>query len=51
MTPRVLLTRWVELMNTHESDRLAELYHIDAVNLQVAIGKPLIGKRGHTQRL
>jgi steroid delta-isomerase-like uncharacterized protein len=42
--PKSILQEWARLMNTHESDKLADLYHSDAVNLQVAVGTPLIGK-------
>lgn len=44
MKPKQVLSRWVELMNTHDSDAIAELYHEDAVNLQIAIGSPLHGR-------
>ncbi len=31
-------------MNTHEAEKLANLYAKDTTNLQIAIGTPLIGK-------
>ena len=43
--PKAVLTEWVRLMNTHEPEKLGDLYHEDATNLQVAIGTPLVGKR------
>lgn len=36
ITPRQLIGRWVEAFNAHDADALAELYHEDAVNHQVA---------------
>ena len=44
-TPKAILTEWVRLMNTHEPEALAELYDEAATNLQVAVGKPLIGRK------
>ena len=44
-TPKQILSEWVRLMNTHEPEALAELYDENAINLQVAIGKPLVGRR------
>ena len=32
-------------MNTHEAEALVELYDEHAINLQVAIGKPLVGRQ------
>jgi len=43
-SPKAVLTEWVRLMNSHDADALAELYHDDATNLQVAIGVPLVGR-------
>jgi catechol 2,3-dioxygenase-like lactoylglutathione lyase family enzyme len=43
-TPKQVLSEWVRLMNTHEPETLAELYDESATNLQVAIGKPLVGR-------
>ncbi|HVJ65213.1 MAG TPA: nuclear transport factor 2 family protein [Bdellovibrionota bacterium] len=42
--PKAVITEWLSLMNTHDADALAELYHPEATNLQVAIGTPLIGR-------
>ena len=36
MSPKELVERWVELFNAGDADRLADLYHEDAVNHQVA---------------
>ncbi len=44
MEPKAILTEWVRLMNTHEPEKLGDLYHEDAINLQVAIGIPLVGR-------
>lgn len=44
MNPKAVLKEWVRLMNTHEAEALADLYHPEATNLQVAIGKPLNGR-------
>src|SRR5262245_17283349 len=43
--PKEILTEWVRLMNTHEPEALAELYDEKATNFQVALGKPIIGKK------
>ena len=43
MTPKAVLTKWVELFNQGEADALAELYHENAVNHQVA-NEPVTGK-------
>ncbi len=42
-TPKQVLSKWVEAMNSHDADAAAAVYHDDAINLQVAIGKPLVG--------
>lgn len=44
MEPKELILRWVECFNEHDAKRLSDLYHDDAISLQVAIGTPLIGK-------
>lgn len=44
MSPIELVEKWVELFNRADSDKLAELYHDDAVNHQVA-NEPIIGKK------
>ncbi len=43
MTPKVLLEKWVALFNAGNAEALAELYHIDAINHQVA-NDPIEGK-------
>lgn len=43
MSPKKLVQRWVELFNAADADALAELYHEDAVNHQVA-NSPVAGK-------
>ena len=43
MTPKELITKWVEVFNTGDAKALAEFYHDDAVNHQVA-NEPVIGK-------
>lgn len=43
MTPKSLVKRWVEIFNEGDAGKIAELYHPDAVNHQVA-NKPVIGK-------
>jgi hypothetical protein len=43
MTPKELITKWVEIFNTGNANKIAELYHDDAINHQVA-NKPVIGK-------
>jgi steroid delta-isomerase-like uncharacterized protein len=44
-TPKQVLSEWVRLMNTHEPEALAQLYEDNASNLQVAVGKPLVGRK------
>jgi steroid delta-isomerase-like uncharacterized protein len=44
-SPKQVLSEWVHLMNTHEPESLAALYDENATNLQVAIGKPLVGRK------
>lgn len=43
-SPKQVLLKWVEAMNSHDVDAATSVYHEDATNLQVAIGKPLVGK-------
>jgi hypothetical protein len=43
MTPKDLIKKWVELFNHANVEGLAELYHEDAVNHQVA-NSPVTGK-------
>lgn len=48
MIPKTLIIKWVNLFNTGNASAIAELYHKDAINHQVAnepvIGKPAIEK-------
>lgn len=48
-TPKQVLSEWVRFMNTHEPEKLAELYDENATNLQVALGKPLVGREAILQ--
>jgi len=41
--PRDTLTQWIEAFNDADSDRLAALYHEDAINHQVA-QEPVVGR-------
>lgn len=43
MKPRELLEKWVEIFNEGNAHELAELYHTDAINHQVA-NAPIHGK-------
>jgi catechol 2,3-dioxygenase-like lactoylglutathione lyase family enzyme len=43
--PKQVLSEWVRFMNTHEPEALAELYDENATNLQIAVGKPLVGRK------
>lgn len=43
MTPKQTVERFVELFNKQDASRLAELYHEDAINHQVA-AEPVVGK-------
>ena len=43
MTPKEVLTKWVELFNQGDADALAALYHENAINHQV-VNEPVIGK-------
>lgn len=43
MRPRKLIEQWVELFNRGNAEKLAELYHLDAINHQVA-NEPVEGK-------
>ena len=42
--PKNLIDRWVELFNEGNAEKIAELYHLDAINHQVA-NDPIEGKR------
>lgn len=43
MRPKELIAKWVTLFNQGNANALSELYHLDAVNHQVA-REPVIGK-------
>lgn len=43
MKPKELIEKWVESFNRGDSKEIAEFYHEDAVNHQVA-NEPIIGK-------
>ena len=43
-SPKAVLSKWIEAMNIHDADMASSVYHDDATNIQVAVGKPLIGK-------
>jgi steroid delta-isomerase-like uncharacterized protein len=39
-----IIQKWVAAFNARDARAVAELYHEDAINLQVAIGIPLVGR-------
>lgn len=43
MTPKILIEKWVKLFNEYDARTLADLYHVDAVNHQVA-NEPIKGR-------
>ena len=43
MKPKKLIEKWVELFNQGNAQKIAELYHSDAINHQVA-NEPIKGK-------
>jgi ketosteroid isomerase-like protein len=43
LSPKQLLSRWVETFNRGDADALAAMYHEDAVNHQVA-NDPVLGR-------
>ncbi len=43
MLPKELIKKWVDIFNTGNADKIAELYHEDAINHQVA-NEPIIGR-------
>lgn len=43
MNPKTLVKKWVEIFNEGNADNLADLYHEDAINHQVA-NTPLEGR-------
>ena len=36
LSPRAVVAKWIELFNMGDAGRIAELYHFDAINHQVA---------------
>lgn len=44
-TPREVVQDWVAAYNQRDARAAAELYHEDATNFQVALGKPAVGKQ------
>jgi hypothetical protein len=44
MKPKELIKYWIELFNEGNAEKIAELYHLDAVNHQVA-NEPVEGKQ------
>ncbi|HFC11510.1 MAG TPA: nuclear transport factor 2 family protein [Anaerolineae bacterium] len=45
MTPKEVVKVWIEKFNAADSDGLAKLYAVDAVNDQVVFSQPLIGRK------
>ncbi len=43
MKPKELIEKWIEIFNEGDAVRIAELYHSDAINHQVA-NEPIKGK-------
>ena len=43
MSPKQILEKWIELFNNADANGIAELYHEDAINHQVA-NEPVVGK-------
>ena len=43
-TPKQVISLFVDALNAHDANAAAELYHEDAINIQIAIGTPLEGK-------
>ena len=43
-TPKQVLQIWVDALNAHDAYRAAEVYHDDAINIQVAADSPVHGK-------
>ncbi len=44
MKPKEVIKKWVEVFNEGNADKIAELYHLEAVNHQVA-NEPVVGKK------
>ena len=43
-TPREVVQEWVAAYNQRDARAAAELYHEDAMNFQVALGAPSVGR-------
>lgn len=43
MIPKIIVEKWVEAFNDKDAEALAEFYHEDAINHQVA-NEPVVGK-------
>jgi len=43
MIPKIIVEKWVEAFNDKDAEALAEFYHEDAINHQVA-NEPIVGK-------
>ena len=43
MSPKEIIADWVEVFNAADANRLADFYHDDAVNHQIA-NEPVVGK-------
>ena len=48
MSPKNIVTKWVEAFNKKDVNALAELYHNDAINHQV-VTEPIVGKEAIRQ--
>lgn len=48
MTPKEIITNWVETFNKADADALADFYHEDAINHQVNT-EPLVGRKAIRQ--
>ncbi len=44
MSPKELIHKWVEAFNEANTEKIADFYHEDAINHQVA-NEPIIGKK------
>lgn len=44
-TPKQVVKEWIRCWDTRNADEAIELYHEEAVNLQLAVGHPLVGKK------
>jgi steroid delta-isomerase-like uncharacterized protein len=44
-SPQQTIRLWVQAFNDRDADAASRLYHADAVNLQLALGNPLVGRK------